>query len=40
MVDAAKSSEMLPDGTLTVVCEIGGFKRISNRSDYQVKHLW
>ena len=26
---------MLPEGTLTVVCEIGGFKRISNRSDYQ-----
>ncbi len=26
---------MLPDGTLTVLCEIGGFKRITNRSDYQ-----
>ena len=26
---------MLPEGTLTVVCEIGGFKRISARSDFQ-----
>ena len=26
---------MLPDGTLTVLCEIGGFRRITNRSDYQ-----
>ncbi len=26
---------MLPDSTLTVLCEIGGFKRITNRSDYQ-----
>ena len=29
------SAEMLPEGTLTVLCEIGGFKRISNRSDFQ-----
>lgn len=27
--------DMLPEGTLTVLCEIGGFKRISNRSDFQ-----
>ncbi len=26
---------MLPESTLTVLCEIGGFKRITNRSDYQ-----
>ena len=26
---------MLPEGTLTVLCEIGGFRRITNRSDYQ-----
>ena len=25
---------MLPEGTLTVVCEIGGFKRISAHSDF------
>eukprot|EP00095_Tigriopus_kingsejongensis_P009255 snap_masked-scaffold922_size80897-processed-gene-0.3 protein:Tk09255 transcript:snap_masked-scaffold922_size80897-processed-gene-0.3-mRNA-1 annotation:"hypothetical protein LOTGIDRAFT_232540" len=28
-------SEMLPDGTLTILMEIGGFKRIANRSDCQ-----
>jgi hypothetical protein len=29
------ANELLPEGTLTVLCEIGGFKRITNRSDYQ-----
>ena len=26
-----KPDTMLPDGVLTVLCEIGGFKRITNR---------
>ncbi len=26
---------MLPNGALTVICEIGGFKRITSRSDYE-----
>ncbi len=30
---------MLPESTLTVLCEIGGFKRITNRSDYQVRQF-
>ena len=34
-MDQTKAAEMLPEGTLTVVCEIGGFKRISARSDFQ-----
>ncbi len=34
ILDPAISAQMLPEGTLTVLCEIGGFKKITTRSDF------
>ena len=34
VLDPANVRSMLPEGTLTVLCEIGGFKRMTTRSDF------